>query len=252
MSVLTSNSERRLRLLLEYDGTGLVGWQRQHNGVSVQGMLEEAVAGMVGRPTTVVGASRTDAGVHATGQVASFVTDAQIPDDGFRRGLNNVLAPQVSVVEVKQVPLEFHPRHDSKGKRYRYRLLCRSSPAPLERLFSWQRPMPLRIDDMRRAAEVLIGEQDFAAFRGQGCQAKTTMRNIKRVDILADEHRVAIDVYGNAFLRNMVRIIAGTLVDIGEGRMPVDVFKTMLDTRDRTLGGQTAPPHGLTLCEVLY
>lgn len=240
--------------MLEYDGTGLCGWQRQENGPSVQGHLEQALARMTGAPTPVIGASRTDAGVHALGQVACFETAARIPCDGFRLGLNSMLPPSIAVVAAAEAPTGFHARFSATGKHYRYSVLTRSSRSPLLARSAWHRPgAVLDLAVMRRAAELLLGERDFSAFRASGCTARTTVRRIDEITISEpNPHRLDFDVRGNAFLRNMVRILIGTLVEVGEGRRtPVQVAE-IVESKDRTRAGQTAPAHGLCLVEVLY
>jgi len=243
---------RTIRLTLEYDGTGLAGWQRQDNGPTVQQHLEDTLAAMVGAPTTVIGASRTDAGVHALGQVAHFHTEATIPLHGFRLGLNSQLPPSIAVLAADEVPAEFHARFSARGKHYRYDVLNRSSPSPLQRFTSWWRPRPLDVDAMRAAAAALIGEHDFTSFRAAGCSARTTRRRITRVDVTRRGDLVTLDVEGNAFLRHMVRILTGTLVEVGEGRRPAGDLPAILAALDRTRAGQTAPPHGLTLISITY
>ena len=246
--------ERNLALVLEYDGTDLVGWQRQANGPSVQEALETALAAMTREPVTVVGASRTDAGVHALGQVASFHTRSSIPVDGFRRGLNGALPPAIAVRAAREVPPAFHARRSSLGKHYRYRLLARPDRSPLRGRTSWHRPYPLDLDAMRAAAAALVGEHDFSAFRAAGCQARTPTRQVTGLAVADPDPAgiVRIDVRGNAFLRNMVRILAGTLVEVGEGRRTVPEVAAALQSRDRTRAGVTAPAHGLVLVEVFY
>ena len=253
---------RTLKLIVEYDGSDLCGWQRQKNGPTVQQHLEHALAAMTGQPVTVIGASRTDAGVHALGQVAHFQTEAAIPTRGFRRGLNSHLPPSIAVIACDEVPAGFHARFDSRGKHYRYTILSRRERSPLRQGRAWHCPRPLDLDAMKRAAAHCIGERDFSAFRAAGCTAHTTTRTITAIDIAAtsvtagDSRQPArvlhIDVRGNAFLRNMVRILAGTLYDVGAGRIAPDAIPGILSSRDRTRAGQTAPAHGLTLVEVFY
>jgi len=246
---------RTVRLVLEYDGTGLCGWQRQENGPSVQAHLEEVLARMTGAPTPVVGASRTDAGVHALGQVASFETASRIPCDGFRMGMNSLLPPSIAVLAADEAPPGFHPRFSAIGKHYRYSLLTRSSRSPLLRQRAWHRPGTAALDlgAMRETAAHLLGERDFSALRAAGCTARTTVRRLDEIAIGEPEpHRLVIDVRGNAFLRNMVRILVGTLVQVGEGRFTPAQIVEIVESGDRTRAGQTAPAHGLCLMEVLY
>lgn len=247
---------RTIKLIVEYDGSDLSGWQRQKNGPTVQQHLEEALSRLTRQPMTIVGASRTDAGVHALGQVAHFQTESTIPARGFRRGVNNHLPPAIAVVGCHDVAPDFHARFDSRGKHYRYTLLIRAERSPLWTRRAWHCPRSLDLDAMKRAAEHCIGERDFSAFRAAGCTANTTTREITSIDFTqpADVHHdlLHIDVRGNAFLRNMVRILAGTLYDVGEGRIAADALPEILASRDRTRAGQTAPAHGLTLVEVFY
>jgi tRNA pseudouridine38-40 synthase len=252
-STSSSEAERTFRLVLEYDGTGLAGWQRQDNAPTVQQHLEEALASMLGRHVPVTGASRTDAGVHALGQVASFRAATAIPLHGLRRGLNSALPESIAVVAAAEAGPDFHARFSARGKHYRYRILARPDRAPLERRTAWHRPRSLDLPAMRAAGAHLVGEHDFSAFRAAGCSARHAVRRIDAVEVTADAGAVvAIDVRGNAFVRNMVRIIAGTLVEVGEGRIAPDRLPAILASRDREQAGQTAPAHGLTLVEVFY
>lgn len=250
---------RHIRLVVEYDGTGLCGWQRQDNGPTVQGHLEDALARLLVHEVAVVGASRTDAGVHARGQVASFRTERPIPLHGIRRGLNSMLPPSIAVVEASEAGDDFHPRFSATGKHYRYLLSTRAERSPRWASRAWHQPAHLDLDAMRRAATALIGEHDFAAFRAAGCTAKRTVRRIDHIDIAplagdlpGDSELLAVDVRGNAFLRNMVRILVGTLVEVGRGRRPASQVAEILASKDRTKAGITAPAHGLELISVRY
>jgi len=243
---------RFIRLVVEYDGTGLHGWQRQLNGATVQQHLEEALAQIVQHEVSVTGASRTDAGVHARGQVVAFATERQIPLHGFRRGLNSLLPDQIAVREATEVDETFHPRHSATGKHYRYTLLVRPDRSPLWRDRAWHLSDALDLDAMRAGASHLIGEHDFAAFRAAGCTAKTTVRRIESIAISRDADLVRIDLHGNAFLRQMVRIIVGTLVEVGGGKRPPTQVAEIMASLDRTQAGITAPAHGLELVEVRY
>jgi tRNA pseudouridine38-40 synthase len=246
---------RNIRLVVEYDGTGLCGWQRQANGPTVQGHLEDALAKLLTHEVRVVGASRTDAGVHASGQVAAFRTERPIPLHGIRRGLNALLPDAIAIADAAEAADDFHPRFSATGKHYRYLLFTRADRSPRWRDRAWHRAGPRAIDlaAMRDGAAALIGEHDFAAFRAAGCTASTTVRRIEHIEITdRRESLVAIDVRGNAFLRNMVRIVVGTLVEVGEGKRPVRQVAEILASKDRTQAGITAPPQGLELVSVRY
>jgi tRNA pseudouridine38-40 synthase len=244
---------RHIRLVVEYDGTQLHGWQRQHGVPSVQQHLEDALARLLQHETRVVGASRTDAGVHARGQVASFRTDRPIPLHGIRRGLNSMLPDAIAVRDAAEVPEDFHPRFSATGKHYRYTILTSRDRSPRWRDRAWHHPEPLTVSAMHDGARALIGEHDFSAFRAAGCTAKTTMRRVDSITFTRmHPHLVEVDIRGNAFLRQMVRIIVGTLVEVGSGTwMPAQVAE-ILASRDRTKAGRTAPAHGLELIEVRY
>lgn len=243
---------RNIRLVVEYDGTDLAGWQRQTNGPTVQEHIETALAEMTEAHVTLFGASRTDAGVHALGQVAHFHTEADIPLHGFRRGLNAKLPASIAIIRAEEVPEDFHARFSSRGKHYRYRLLARQDRSPLHHRTAWHRPYPLDLAAMRDAAVHLVGEHDFSSFRAAGCQANSPVREIQAIEIDATRELVDIHVRGNAFLRNMVRIVAGTLVEVGEGRRDGAELPGVIERRQRTAAGQTAPAHGLCLVEVFY
>jgi len=244
---------RHIRLVVEYDGTHLSGWQRQDNAPTVQQHLEEALAKLLTHDVSVVGASRTDAGVHARGQVASFRTERPIPLHGVRRGLNSLLPETIAIRDAAEVPDDFHPRFSATGKHYRYTILARPDRSPLARDRAWHHPDPLALEPMREAAAALLGEHDFSAFRAAGCTARTTLRRVDAIDLAqADPELLVVDVRGNAFLRNMVRILVGTLTEVGRGKRPAAQVAEILASRDRTKAGITAPPHGLELVEVRY
>jgi tRNA pseudouridine38-40 synthase len=243
---------RTIKLTVEYDGTELCGWQRQANGPTVQQHLEEALATMLGEHAAVTGASRTDSGVHAAGQVAHFVTSTTIPPYGFRRGLNSALPRSIAVVDAAEAPDGFHARFWARGKHYRYRVLTRRDRSPLFERVVWHRFGALDLELMRRAAADLIGFHDFAAFRSVECDAPSTTRRLTEVAIERRDELVSIDIHGSAFLRNMVRILAGTLVEIGAGRRDPESIAQALVSGDREDAGITAPAHGLCLMAVLH
>ena len=243
---------RHIRLVVEYDGTTLCGWQRQTNGPTVQGHIEDALAKLLAHPVSIRGASRTDAGVHARGQVASFRTERTIPLHGIRRGLNSMLPDAIAIREATEVDGDFHPRFSATGKHYRYTILASRDRSPL-RARAWHHGEPLDLDAMRVAASALCGEHDFNAFRAAGCAARTTIRRIYSIDVTpATDDLVAVDVRGNAFLRNMVRIMVGTLVEVGSGARLASQVTEIIMSRDRVKAGSTAPAHGLELVEVHY
>jgi tRNA pseudouridine38-40 synthase len=243
---------RNLRLLLEYDGSEFHGWQRQQGLRSVQGDLEAAVKTMTGEQVFVRGAGRTDAGVHALGQVANFRTHARIPTGGFLRGLNANLPHDVAVLEVTEVPEAFDARLAARGKHYRYQVWNHLVRSPLYRRRSWHCRAPLDLAAMRAAAALLVGEHDFAAFRASDCERRTTRRLLRQVEVSRQGALLTIDVEGTAFLKHMVRIISGTLVAVGRAELTVEQVGQLLGHGDRTQGGMTAPAAGLTLVSVTY
>ena len=248
---------RQIKLVIEYDGTSLCGWQRQPNGPTVQQHIEEALAKLLTHEVRITGASRTDAGVHARGQVASFQTDRPIELHGIRRGLNSMLPDAIAVREASEVELDFHPRFSATGKHYRYLIYRAADRSPRWRERAWHHPQSLDLAAMRAAAACLVGEHDFAAFRAVGCAAKTTVRKIHGIDLTeapneAPDDLLAIDVRGNAFLRNMVRIVVGTLAEVGRGYRESAQVAEILAAKDRSCAGMTAPAHGLELIEVHY
>lgn len=243
----------RVRLVLEYDGTAYVGWQVQPNGVSVQAKLEEALGTLLGAPTSVLAAGRTDSGVHARGQVVVFDTARSLPMKAYWQGLNSLLPEDIAVVKADVVADDFDPRRWSRGKRYRYLLSNLPSRHPLRRLTHWELFQPLDVEAMRAAAPALVGRHDFSAFRASNCQARHPVREIYRVEIAATPDAVvAFTFEGSAFLKNMVRNLVGSLVEVGRGRHPPTWLAEVLASKDRTQAGPTAPAHGLSLDEVFY
>jgi tRNA pseudouridine38-40 synthase len=243
---------RNLRLLLEYDGTGFAGWQRQEGQRTVQACLEEALTRMVGAPVRVRGAGRTDAGVHALGQVANAHVDARIPVGGFLRGLNSHLPPDVAVLDVSDVPPDFDARRSARGKIYRYRIWNHLVRSPLHARTTWHLRSPLDLHAMRAAAALLVGEHDFRGFRASDCERTNTVRLLRRVDVERSGALVTCEVEGTAFLKNMVRILTGTLAAVGHGELDLPAVQTVLEGGDRTRAGMTAPAAGLTLVSVIY
>jgi tRNA pseudouridine38-40 synthase len=242
----------RVALGIEYDGTSYNGWQRQKNGIGVQQRLEEALALVANEPVEVVCAGRTDTGVHASGQVVHFDTTADRSDRSWLLGANTNLPPDISVSWVQFVSDDFHARFSATSRRYRYVILNRLQRSALHRHRAWWVHQPLDETIMHEAAQSLLGEHDFSAFRAAGCQANSAMRDLTSIGVARSGDWVTLDVTANAFLMHMVRNITGTLAAIGQGEQPVGWIREVLDSRDRTLGGVTAPPHGLTLIAVHY
>ena len=256
---------RNLELLVEYTGAAFAGWQIQPDRLTVAGALEQALEQITRHPAHLVAASRTDAGVHALGQVASLKTHATIDCRRLRRGLNAVLPPQVAVRRVREVDPEFHARFSARGKHYRYRIFNRSERCPLEAEHSWHEPLPLDHQAMDAAALRLIGEHDFSALAsGPIEEERGSVRRLRAVRVrsrpalagpwLAGAPGVVIeiDVIGDSFLYKMVRTIAGTLVLVGRGRLRPAAIEGILAGKLRAQAGPTAPPQGLTLLRVFY
>ena len=243
------------KLTLQYDGTDYIGWQRQAEGVSIQGLLEDALRPIEGEHVTVHGAGRTDAGVHATGQVASFRLTAALDSVTLARALNAVLPPDVRVMSAAVVPDDFHARFSATGKIYDYQIVNTPFVSPFLRRYVWHVMARLDLDAMRCAATALIGEHDFAAFQGTGSDVHTSVRTVRRIEWSGSggaEDPLVMRIEGDGFLRHMVRAIAGTLVEIGVGRWRAGEMPVILASRDRARAGTTAPAAGLVLREVLY
>ena len=243
---------RRIQLIVEYDGTNYAGWQRQANALAVQQVIEEKLKKLTGEVIVLHGASRTDAGVHALGQSAHFDTDSRIPGEKFSYALNALLPRDIRVRESRDVPPDFHARFSTKGKRYRYLFWDAPHAGALNRDTHAHSIYPLDDALMRREAQVLVGTHDFKAFAASGSGVKDTVRTIWRTDVDRDGHEVRLIVEGGGFLYNMVRIIAGTLRDIGSGKLAPGALARAIDSGDRLDLGVTAPAHGLTLMEVFY
>ena len=242
----------RIALGIEYDGTAYNGWQRQRHGVGVQSVVEDALSIVANEPTETTCAGRTDAGVHAVAQVVHFDSNAARTDRGWVLGLNSNLPDDVNARWAKVVDDDFHARFSATSRSYRYLILNRLVRSSLHRRRAWWIHQPLNEADMQQAADSLLGEHDFSAFRAAGCRAATAVREISKIRILRDGDWITIDVTANAFLQHMVRNITGLLVMIGHGEQPPEWAKAVLDSRDRTKGGIAAPANGLTLIQVDY
>ena len=243
---------KRVKLTVAYDGTNYCGWQVQPNGITIQEVLNQCLSEFTGEKIETIGASRTDAGVHALGNVAVFDTEMRMPGDKFSFALNQRLPEDIRIQKSEEVDVNFHPRYIKSQKTYEYRILNRRFPIPTERFYSHFTYIPLDIEKMREAAEYLVGEHDFKSFCGTGAQVKTTVRTVKEIQIEKNEDRITIRITGEGFLYNMVRIIAGTLMDIGGGLYPPEKMQEILAAKDRKKAGPPAPARGLTLMEIQY
>lgn len=243
---------KRVKLTVAYDGTNYCGWQVQPNGISVQEVLNRELSQLLKEEIHTIGASRTDAGVHALGNVAVFDTENRMPADRISLALNTRLPQDIRIQESREVPAEFHPRFCETRKTYEYRILNRKFPDPTRRLYSYFYYYPLDVDLMRKAAQYLIGEHDFKSFCTAKPETENTVRHIEALDIDRANDLITIRIRGNGFLYNMVRIIAGTLIRVGGGFFEPEHVREILEARDRSMAGETARPEGLTLVKIEY
>ncbi|HZT43471.1 MAG TPA: tRNA pseudouridine(38-40) synthase TruA [Chthonomonadaceae bacterium] len=243
---------RTFKATVEYDGTDFVGFQWQENGRSVQGELEAAIARRTGQTVRITGAGRTDSGVHALGQVVSFGVETRIPTERMALALNSLLPPDVSVRQVDEVEEAFSARFSASSRLYAYLILNRGTPSALLRRYSAFCPDRLDTQAMQTGADLLLGEQDFAAFTNESEPGQTTFRDVMRCRVGRYRNLVLVRIEANAFLRGMVRTIVGTLMDVGAGKRAPEELRAILASRDRRQAGPTAPPQGLCLVKVRY
>ncbi len=243
----------RYKLIIEYDGTGFFGWQFQPNAITVQGVLEAAMAKLHRQPITVNGAGRTDTGVHALAQVAHFDSPKTWETFELVNAINGNVRPHlVSVLVAEEVPADFEARFSAIKRRYLYRILNRRSPAALDKNKVWQVPTELDVDAMHEAAQYLVGQHDFTTFRAAECQAASPVKTLDRLDVMRFDDMIEIRAEARSFLHHQVRSIVGSLVRVGQGRWPVIEMKHALEAKDRTRCGPVCPPDGLYLVEVVY
>jgi tRNA pseudouridine38-40 synthase len=243
---------RNIKLTVQYDGTGYSGWQSQKNSVAVQDVLGEAIRGVTGERPAIIGAARTDAGVHAACQVANFRTASKIELGKLKRGINSNLPPDIAVKGLQETRRDFHAQYDARTKRYRYTVYSGSPVPPIGRHFVSPVKYTLDIGRMREGAKHIRGRHDFSSFQGSNSRRESAVRRVSRIDIKKRGRFIFIDIEGDGFLYNMVRAIAGTLIDVGRGRTdPGDVGKIM-KAKDRRLAGSTVPAKGLCLMKVRY
>ena len=243
---------KRVMLTVAYDGTNYHGWQIQPNGETIEGILNGCLSELLGERIEVVGASRTDSGVHAMGNVAVFDTESPIPADKISYALNRRLPEDIRIQKSEEVSADFHPRRCASRKTYEYRIYCAPFPMPTKRLYAHYTYVPMNVDLMIQGAEYLVGEHDFKSFCSVEAQVETTVRQIDSIEVSAEDREIVIRVSGRGFLYNMVRIIAGTLMEIGRGYIEPQQMEKILEVRDRQAAGPTAPACGLTLVKIEY
>lgn len=243
---------RNIKLIIEYDGTNYFGWQKQPNHRTIQETIENSIKKITKEDIDIFGSGRTDRGVHARGQVANFFTNARIPEDKIKDAINSVLPDDIVISHSEEVDEAFHSRYSAKGKEYRYIFFNRRIPSPLLRNYAYHIPQKLHFDLMEKSLADFIGTHDFKSFMASGSSVKDTIRTINNASLNKNHEIIELKINGNGFLYNMVRIIAGTLVDIGIGKISRNDIPQIIASKDRKKAGHTAPPHGLYLEKVLY
>ena len=244
---------RNIKLLIEYEGTNYLGWQVQPKGPTIQGILEERLGLLTGEKTRLFGSGRTDSGVHAIGQVAHFKTESSMETHRMQRALNSLLPPDIVIQKMEEVEESFHARKHSKSKVYEYRILNRDLRSVFHRGYVWHIPQRLDFKEMGKATQYLIGEHDFSSFRSVGSPTRTTVRKVTRAEWKRGHSGlVRFEIEANGFLKQMVRAIIGTLIEVGKGKMSAVEFRRILESKERSKAGPTAPAQGLFLKEVKY
>ncbi len=243
---------RNIKITLEYDGTNYCGWQRQKNAITIQQCIEDSISQITGDNTEVIGCSRTDAGVHARGFVANFFTKSKIPAEKFKYAINSNLPKDIVILTSEEADNNFHARYNCLGKTYSYTILNRKIPSAIDRNYVYHVKNRLNIDYMMEASEYFIGTHDFEAFKSKGSSVKTSIRTINSMEIKNKDHIIKIYVSADGFLYNMVRIIVGTLIDIGENKIEPRDVESIIKSKDRNRAGMVVPSSGLCLEEVFY
>ena len=244
---------RTIKLIIEYDGTNYQGWQVQPKGPTIQGMLEDKIKLLTGESIQLFGSGRTDAGVHALGQVAHFKTQSRMDLHSIQRALNSLLPPDIVIQKIEEVEEDFHARKHAKSKIYEYRILNRGLRSAFYRGYVWHIPQKINLTQMKKATQGLVGEHDFLAFRTVGSSTRTTIRRVTRAEWKRGrDGLIRFEIEANGFLKQMVRSIVGTLVEVGKGKINPEEFQKILTSKDRKKAGPTAPAQGLFLKEVKY
>lgn len=243
---------KRFKMIVAYDGTNYNGFARQPNGITIQETLEEAISKIVQHEVRTLGAGRTDQGVHAKGQCVTFDSETRVPEEKLARAINSQLPLDISVKSVEEVSMDFQPRFGAKRKTYRYQILNSQVRDPFLYKYSLQYPYKIDIERMQEAANQMVGEHDFACFCSAGSSVKDTVREIYSIEIKKHEDLITVDICGNGFLYNMVRIIIGTLLRVNEGKLSTGDIIKIINGKDRQKAGPTVPPQGLTMLDIIY
>ena len=243
---------RNIKLTIEYDGKDFNGWQKQPNKLNIQGEIERAIESITGEKVELIASGRTDAGVHAMGQVANFKTSSNISIEKIPIAINSQVKNSIRIQNAEEVDEKFHSRYNCKKKTYRYVIDNSKYGSAIYRNISYHIPMKLNVDEMKKAIKYFEGEHDFKAFKSSGTSSKSSVRTIYNANIVIEGTSIGIDLTGNGFLYNMVRIIVGTLVDVGLGKIKADDIPEIIESKDRTKAGKTLPPQGLMLLSVEY
>lgn len=244
---------RNIKLIIEYDGKGFNGWQKQPNKLNIQGEIEKAISEITGgEEIELIASGRTDAGVHSLGQTANFKTESNIPLEKIAIAINSKLKKSIVIKSAEEVDERFHSRYSVKSKKYRYTINNSEMGSALYRELEYHFPIKLNVDDMKKAAKFFEGEHDFKAFKASGTSSKSSVRIIYKAEIIKDKDRIFIELTGNGFLYNMVRIISGTLLDVGIGKIKPEEIPEIIESKQRGRAGRTLPAHGLCLMEVNY
>ena len=244
---------RNIKLIIEYDGKGFNGWQKQPNKLNIQGEIERAIEEITGESIDLIASGRTDAGVHSLGQTANFKTESKIPIEKIPIAINSKLKQSIIIKSAEEVDERFHSRYNVKSKKYRYTINNSKYGSAIYRNVEYHFPIKLNIENMQKAAKYFEGEHDFKAFKASGTSSKSSVRKIYKAEVIKrPDERIWIELTGSGFLYNMVRIISGTLLDVGSGKIAPEEIKNIIETKDRKLAGKTLPPQGLCLVEVNY
>ena len=243
---------KNIKIVIQYEGTNYCGWQRQNIGKTIQGEIEKAIFLLTNEKIDLIGCSRTDAGVHALGMVANFKTESTIPPEKFKNAINSKLPEDIAIISSEEVSIEYHSRYYSKGKTYSYTIINRDEKVILGRNYAYQVRGTLDIEEMRKACSYFIGKHDFIAFRTLGSTAKTTVRTISELYMVKQGETITVYISADGFLYNMVRIIIGTLLKVGKGKIKASDIPKIIDEGKRENAGKCAPAKGLRLEKVYY